>query len=755
MAQQSMLPAALQEVTEPLQDGDELLTADELNTLSLFTAMKKGGPDFRRFPSTTALRFCPQGRIICEQGQAGATAYYILTTEDVIALREKQLESIDTTIRAQAEQGTELELHPYFLRMTPRELERRRQEIVDEITLLKSRLEELPPVENEDGPQRQTATAHLLVNFEPDQPKRGLLHRLKAALKGGGSRLRQSIPKFIPIDAPTDINSQTLRGPLHEGELMGEMSCMNRAPRSATVVADRDCYMLEMLRNVLDMLHKDPAYKKRMDDSYRKRVLETHVRRLSIFDEMTDEQFARLKEGIELVEYESGATILEERADSDSFYIIRSGLVKVIKNAWYAFQPDEFTSDHWKSLADELAEKSSDVVDLREAVFKKFSPEIQKAIQAKSLTTEQQAEARKTLNDLVRNSKIYTKLGKTRKEVLEVVHGPALETTIAEYPRDTKKWSELEYRTFHRAFLEHIFPKGVPMRLESAGPRRTLAYLGRGDFFGEMAVFRNQPCGATCIAYDHPDSGYQQRIPDGRMGAIPSRVELIRIRRDLIEQIRNESPVMHERIQEEIIRREQSAQATVGDFDEAGTIPQSREFDQLGLVQGQKLMLIDLEKCTRCNACVEACVSAHDDGRTRLYLDGPRYENYLVPITCRKCLDPVCMIGCPVGSINRGSNGEIVIRDWCIGCRMCAEQCPYGSIQMNELRNPIQLSAEQKAILGEETTFKSVGEQAVVCDLCSNVPGQKPSCVYACPHDAAIRVHAQTFFMKPATDSRA
>ena len=239
------------------------------------------------------------------------------------------------------------------------------------------------------------------------------------------------------------------------------------------------------------------------------------------------------------------------------------------------------------------------------------------------------------------------------------------------------------------------------------------------------------------------------------MGAVPSRVELIRIRRDLIEQIRNESPVMHERIQEEIIRRDQSFQATVGDFDEAGTIPQSREFDQLGLVQGQKLMLIDLEKCTRCNACVEACVSAHDDGRTRLYLDGPRYENYLVPITCRKCLDPVCMIGCPVGSINRGSNGEIVIRDWCIGCRMCAEQCPYGSIQMNELRNPIQLSAEQKAILGAETTLKSVGEQAVVCDLCSNVPGQNPSCVYACPHDAAIRVHAQTFFMKPATDSRA
>jgi Fe-S-cluster-containing hydrogenase component 2 len=45
----------------------------------------------------------------------------------------------------------------------------------------------------------------------------------------------------------------------------------------------------------------------------------------------------------------------------------------------------------------------------------------------------------------------------------------------------------------------------------------------------------------------------------------------------------------------------------------------------------------------------------------------------------------VCMIGCPVGSIHRGNNREIVIEDWCIGCGMCAKQCPYGSIQMHDV----------------------------------------------------------------------
>src|SRR5262249_42529926 len=52
---------------------------------------------------------------------------------------------------------------------------------------------------------------------------------------------------------------------------------------------------------------------------------------------------------------------------------------------------------------------------------------------------------------------------------------------------------------------------------------------------------------------------------------------------------------------------------------------------------------------------------------------------------CRSCLHPVCMIPCPVASIRRGSNREIVIEDWCIGCSACAESCPYGSIQMDDL----------------------------------------------------------------------
>jgi Fe-S-cluster-containing hydrogenase component 2 len=152
-------------------------------------------------------------------------------------------------------------------------------------------------------------------------------------------------------------------------------------------------------------------------------------------------------------------------------------------------------------------------------------------------------------------------------------------------------------------------------------------------------------------------------------------------------------------------------------------------------------MLIDLERCTRCDECVRACVDAHTDGRSRLFLLGPRFGKFLVPTTCRSCLDPVCMIGCPVRSIQRGDNREILIKDWCIGCGLCAKQCPYESIQMHPLAGD-----EAPPEAPEGSTVKEVKERAVVCDLCSGLPSQDPACVYACPHEAAIRIDARGEF---------
>ncbi len=50
------------------------------------------------------------------------------------------------------------------------------------------------------------------------------------------------------------------------------------------------------------------------------------------------------------------------------------------------------------------------------------------------------------------------------------------------------------------------------------------------------------------------------------------------------------------------------------------------------------------------------------------------------------------------------------------------------------------------AKVAEELTEKLVSRRAVVCDLCSNLPGQSPACVRACPHDAAFRVNSRKHF---------
>jgi Fe-S-cluster-containing hydrogenase component 2 len=153
------------------------------------------------------------------------------------------------------------------------------------------------------------------------------------------------------------------------------------------------------------------------------------------------------------------------------------------------------------------------------------------------------------------------------------------------------------------------------------------------------------------------------------------------------------------------------------------------------LMQGQNLLLLDLDKCTRCDECVKACVATHDDHVTRLIRDGLRFDRYLVPTSCRACMDPLCMTRCPVGAIRRKDSLDIVIEDWCIGCGNCGADCPYGNI------NVVNLS-----VGGGGKAQAELRPKAVVCDLC--VEYAEPNCVRACPHDAAIRVEPRTFFAR-------
>ncbi len=61
-----------------------------------------------------------------------------------------------------------------------------------------------------------------------------------------------------------------------------------------------------------------------------------------------------------------------------------------------------------------------------------------------------------------------------------------------------------------------------------------------------------------------------------------------------------------------------------------GSVP-LESFLAQGLMEAQSLLVLDLERCTRCDQCVRACADAHD-GVTRLVREGLRFDKYLSPL---------------------------------------------------------------------------------------------------------------------------
>ena len=217
-----------------------------------------------------------KGEVVCRQGEPGWTAFYILTSEDVLKLLEAlPKESLPERER----RGLEAEGR------RPADARRR----LGGGVRAAHRGLRLPDA----GPPRAGEEAGLVVPAVRRRP-------------AGPARR----PLSIPIDGPTDLKYDDPKATLREGELFGEMSCFYRTPRSATVVADRDCYVLEMLRNILDQLKKDVKFKKRLDDDYRKRTLDLQVRNIPLFQDLGDDLLAKIRDKAELKTYVAGQVLV-------------------------------------------------------------------------------------------------------------------------------------------------------------------------------------------------------------------------------------------------------------------------------------------------------------------------------------------------------------------------------------------------------------------------------------------------------------
>jgi Fe-S-cluster-containing dehydrogenase component/DMSO reductase anchor subunit len=137
---------------------------------------------------------------------------------------------------------------------------------------------------------------------------------------------------------------------------------------------------------------------------------------------------------------------------------------------------------------------------------------------------------------------------------------------------------------------------------------------------------------------------------------------------------------------------------------------------------------VDLDSCSGCKACVAACHNLNgleDEELWRnvgLLIGGTSESPALQHVTtaCHHCIEPACLIGCPVDAYHKDPLTGIVrhLDDQCIGCQYCMLKCPYD----------VPRYSKSKGIVRK-------------CDMCRDrlSASEAPACVQSCPNQA-IRI---------------
>jgi CRP-like cAMP-binding protein len=540
-----------------------------------------------------------------------------------------------------------------------------------------------------------TVEVHLQGPAKKAKVKPSAVGSFFSFLTGIPQRDKKQRPKttHIPANGYGDLPLNDPIARLEQGEIFGEMSALavlkqerskrpKYYPRTATVRAQTPVTVVEMLPNILNnILFNSPAFKEKLNTNYRTRALDTHLRSVPALQSLTPEFREYLRGRVELKDFQPGEALFKQGDVAEGLYLIRLGFVKVSQD----FPGGELVLTYL-SRGSYLGEMGLLPPAYRVRVTGNVPGQI----------TE----------------------GAVAEDSIVCGRAPSGPRTLA------IPWDEYISREH---FQLQGTKEGVRATMLAKG-KNPLTYNGNPAMDFVVKPGEEFECGSTSfqVIADKLQSGRQPTTCTAM-----DFVQVVVIKPDDFELMLQKFPEIRAEFSEVARARRQQAQQSLS---RVSTVSLTDYLDQ-DLMQGQNMLLLDLDKCTRCDECSKACAATHEDGIPRVLRDGHRFDKYLVATSCRACLDPLCMTRCPVGSIRRKESLDIVIEDWCIGCNNCAEECPFGSITITE---PNLLQGYAKV--------SDARPKATVCDLCHEY--EEPNCVRACPHDAAIRVDPRQFFAR-------
>ncbi len=176
-------------------------------------------------------------------------------------------------------------------------------------------------------------------------------------------------------------------------------------------------------------------------------------------------------------------------------------------------------------------------------------------------------------------------------------------------------------------------------------------------------------------------------------------------------------------------------------------------------------LVIDLDRCTGCQACVVACKHENNvpfstpetvaAGRLMTWVQLVAVERggrqAVLPLMCQHCDRPPCTDVCPTSATYLNPEGLVAqIYPRCIGCRYCTNACPYAvkvfnwvapewPASMGPMKNP-DVSVRPKGVV-EKCTFchhrlQQARERARAEGRDITAEDYVPACVQTCPAEA-------------------